>query len=80
MDEVEAFVKSPDESPQNDFKSLPNMSKVLVKFSTGVPASAACEPLFSAGEDVLVPHRTGCLIKTLKCVVSTSDSALTSSL
>ena len=52
VDEVEAFVKSPDESPQNAFKSLPKMSKVLVKFNTGVPASAACERLFSVGKDV----------------------------
>ena len=52
VDKVEAFVKSPDESPQNAFKSLPKMSKVFVKFNTGVPASAACERLFSVGKDV----------------------------
>ena len=45
-------MKSPDESPQNAFKSLPKKSKVLVKFNTGVPASAACERLFRVGEDV----------------------------
>ena len=28
------------------------MSKVFVKFNTGVPASAACERLFSVGRDV----------------------------
>ena len=44
--------KSPHESPQNAFKSLPKMSKVFVKFNTGVPASAACEQLFSVGKDV----------------------------
>ena len=32
--------------------SLPKKSKVLVKFNTGVPASAACERLFRVGEDV----------------------------
>ena len=52
MDEVEAFVKPPDDSPQNSFKSLPKRSTVFVKFSTGVPASAACERLFSVGKDV----------------------------
>ena len=57
MDEVEAFVKSPDESPQNAFKSLPKMSKVFVKFNTGVPASAACEQLFSVGKDVFSAKR-----------------------
>ena len=46
VDKVEAFVKSPDESPQNAFKSLPKMSKVLVKFNTGVPASTACEQVY----------------------------------
>ena len=52
MNEVEAFVKSPGESPPNAFKSLPKMSKVFVKFNTGVPAIAACERLFSVGKDV----------------------------
>ena len=52
MDVVEGFVKSPDESPQNSFKSLPKMSKVLVKFNTGFLVSAAWEQFFSAGKDV----------------------------
>ena len=43
--------KSPDESPQNAFKSPPKMSKVFVKFNAGVPASAARERLFSVGKD-----------------------------
>ena len=49
--------KSPDESPQNAFKSLPKMSKVFVKINTGVPASAACERLFSVGKDVFSAKR-----------------------
>ena len=28
------------------------MSKVFVQFNSGVPASAACERLFSVGKDV----------------------------
>ena len=44
---MEAFVESPDESPQNAFKSLPIMSNVLMTVNTSVPASAACEWLFS---------------------------------
>ena len=44
--------KLPDESQQNAFKSLAKMSKVFVKFNTGVPASAPCEQLYSVGKDV----------------------------
>ena len=67
MDEVEAFVKSPDESPQNAFKSLPKMSKVFVKFNTGVSASAACEQLFSVGKDVLSAKQNWLSDKNFDC-------------
>lgn len=33
------------------------MSKVFVKFNTGVPASEACEQLFSVGKDVFSAKR-----------------------
>ena len=57
MNKVEAFVMSPDESPQDAFKSLPKKSEVFMKFNTGVPASAACERLFSGGKDVFSAKR-----------------------
>ena len=46
------------------FKSLSKKSKVFMKFDTGIPASAACERLFSDGKDVFSAKRTGCLITT----------------
>ena len=70
MDEVEAFVKSPGESLQNAFKSLPKMSKVFVKFNTGVPASAACERLFSVGKDVFSDKQTKNFERLLMCPVN----------
>ena len=33
------------------------MSKMFVKFNTSVPASAACEQLFSVGKDVFSAKR-----------------------
>ena len=63
---ISTLKKSPDESPQNAFKSLPKVSKVFVKFNTVVPVSAACEWLFSISKDVLVSNGTGCLIKNFQ--------------
>ena len=65
--------KSPDESPQRDFRSLPKMVSQPVQLVSGF---LVLVKMF------LVPNRSGCLIKTLRdgsCVVSTSDSAPASS-
>ena len=56
------------------------MSKVFVKFNTGVSASAACEQLFSVGKDVLSAKQNWLSDKNFdcSCVVWTSSSALES--
>uniref|UniRef100_A0A673AZV2 BED-type domain-containing protein n=1 Tax=Sphaeramia orbicularis TaxID=375764 RepID=A0A673AZV2_9TELE len=39
------------------FQNLPLMKKILLKYNTGFPASAACERLFSVGKDIFRPKR-----------------------
>ena len=50
-----------------------------VKFNTGVPASAACERLFSVGKDVFSAKWNRLPLRDCLCVMSKSDSALASS-
>ena len=69
-------------SPCKCFRSLLKMSKVFVKFNTGVPASAACEQLFNVGKVVFRAKRnqlSGKIFEDCSCIVSTGDSALATS-
>ncbi|KAJ8406814.1 hypothetical protein AAFF_G00297300 [Aldrovandia affinis] len=57
LDEVEVFLKSLDTSLLTAFSSLPKMRRVFIKFNASVPASAACERLFSVGKDIFTAKR-----------------------
>lgn len=54
-DEVDSFLQSSDTSPISAFQNLPKMKRLFIKCNTGVPASAACQQLFSVGRDVFFP-------------------------
>ncbi|TKS92534.1 Zinc finger BED domain-containing protein 4 [Collichthys lucidus] len=57
LNEVDSYLQSSETKLVNAFQNLPLMKKVFLKFNTGVPASAACERLFSVGKDIFRPKR-----------------------
>lgn len=57
LNEVDSYLQSTETNLVNAFQNLPMMKKIFLKYNTGVPASAACERLFSVGKDVFRPKR-----------------------
>lgn len=57
LNEVDCYLQSAETNLANAFQNLPMMKKVFLKYTTGVPASAACERLFSVGKDIFQPKR-----------------------
>lgn len=57
LNEVDSYLQSSETKLVNAFQNLPLMKKVFLKYNTGVPASAACERLFSVGKDIFRPKR-----------------------
>ncbi|KAK7118843.1 hypothetical protein R3I94_022373 [Phoxinus phoxinus] len=57
LNEVDSYLQSPETNLVNAFQNLPMMKKIFLKYNTGVPASAACERLFSVGKDIFRPKR-----------------------
>ncbi|RXN19408.1 Tol2 transposase [Labeo rohita] len=55
--EVDSYLQSTETNLVNAFQNLPMMKKIFLKYNTGVPASAACELLFSVGKDIFRPKR-----------------------
>lgn len=58
MDEVDSFLLSSATSPISAFQNLPKMKRLFIKYNTGVPASPACERLFSVGKDFFLQKRS----------------------
>ncbi len=56
LNELDSYLQSTETNLVNTFQNLPTM-KIFVKYNTGVPASAACERLFSVGKDIFRPKR-----------------------
>lgn len=88
LNEVDSYLQSTETNLVNAFQNLPMMKKIFLKYNTGVPASAACERLFSVGKDIFRPKRNrlsdGNFEKLLLCRVNThllkaSGSSLTTS-
>lgn len=71
LNEVDSYLQSAETNLVNAFQSLPIMKKIFIKYNTGVPASAACERLFSVGKDIFRPKRNclsdGNFEKLLQC-------------
>ncbi|XDV31582.1 hypothetical protein PO909_002569 [Leuciscus waleckii] len=57
LNEVDSYFQSPETNLVNAFQNLPMMKKIFLKYNTGVPASAACERLFSVEKDIFRPKR-----------------------
>uniref|UniRef100_A0A3Q2P6D4 BED-type domain-containing protein n=1 Tax=Fundulus heteroclitus TaxID=8078 RepID=A0A3Q2P6D4_FUNHE len=57
LNEVDSYLQSSETKLVNAFQNLPLMKKLFLKYNTGVPASAACERLFSVGKDIFRPKR-----------------------
>ncbi|KAL2096903.1 hypothetical protein ACEWY4_006110 [Coilia grayii] len=55
--EVDIYLQSSETKRAHAFQNLPVMKKVFLKYNTGLPASAACERLFSVGKDIFRPKR-----------------------
>lgn len=57
LDELNIYLQSTANTPDSAFQHLSKMKRVFIKCNTGVPASAACERLFSVGKDIFLPKR-----------------------
>ncbi|XP_069381208.1 E3 SUMO-protein ligase ZBED1-like [Paralichthys olivaceus] len=57
LNEVDSYLQSTETKLVNAFQNLPMMKMIFLKYNTGVPASAACERLFSVGKDIFRPKR-----------------------
>uniref|UniRef100_A0A673B404 BED-type domain-containing protein n=1 Tax=Sphaeramia orbicularis TaxID=375764 RepID=A0A673B404_9TELE len=57
QEEVDTYLQSCETNFVSAFQNLPLMKKILLKYNTGFPASAACERLFSVGKDIFRPKR-----------------------
>lgn len=57
LNEVDSYLQSPETNLVNAFQNLPMMKKIFLKYNTGVPASVACERLFSVGKYIFRPKR-----------------------
>lgn len=73
LNEVDSYLQSAETNLANAFQNLPTMKKVYLKYSTGVPTSAACERLFSVGKDIFRPKRNLIslmqILRNFSCVV-----------